>query len=513
MATSNHNAESGSRSEHEHDNDRALGDSDAGAVGRGDGRTGCRSPKTRALIAYAEGALSDRARAHIERHLDRCDVCVDGLASIELYEDARPILSRAEVPVQYDRLAWALAREARVVARTIRESAPPKTQTLILAAAAAIALAFSVTSMSDPGAIQGPEARAEAIADRPVTLTAISSGTDLLRQGGWPQEGRAGTELRAGDAIRTAAGAQAHLGSSVSRLALESHTEWTVLASDAHGLTSRLTTGGVHSVVRPLTSMQRHTILAGEWRVEVRGTHYAVWYGRSTAEGLQVAVQEGAVEVYYGERSVAQVGAGEQFSSDGVAASDVWTPVSAGLRGAVQAVTLPAQTSETTWALSDAQISSQRSLSVLVPDSDEAITGVGRNGQNVRFALRGPAPRAIDTGEVQERAPVQRPGTLAPALIAPVVQRGARGLQKCQEKVAKNGPSVVGRFELTIRIGVTGEVEQVRLQPSVRPDSEEERRGHRALAECVKAETQRWHFPAPTGGPVTFSQPISYGTR
>lgn len=474
---------------------------------------GCRTPKTRALIAYAEDALSERARAHLERHLDHCDVCVEGLASIELYEDARPILSRAEVPENYDRLAWVLAREARVVARTIRESAPPKTHALLLSAAAAIVLAFSVTSMSAPGVAPAPEARPEAIEDRPVTLTAISSGTELVREGGWPQEGRAGAELEAGDAIRTAEGAQAHLGSAVSTLALEGSTHWTVLASDARGLSSRLTSGGVHSVVQPLSSSQRHTILAGQWRVEVRGTHYAVWYGRSTPDGLQVTVNEGAVEVYYGERSVARVGAGEQFSSDGVPSADVLVPVSLDLAGAVETVTLPAQPAETAWTINETQVTAQRGLSVLMPAGAEAVTGVRRDGQPVRFALRGSAPREIETGEVQERAPVQRQGTLAASLIAPVVQRGARGLQKCQEKVAKNGPSVVGRFELTIRIGLTGEVELARLRPSERLETEEARQGHRALAACVTAETSRWHFPSPTGGPVTFSQPISYGTR
>src|SRR5690606_29359211 len=78
-------------------------------------------PKTAALLAYADGALSDAGRARLERHLARCEVCRRELAAMKLYERMAEDARETPAPEgDYARMELTRARAAPRVSQEIR---------------------------------------------------------------------------------------------------------------------------------------------------------------------------------------------------------------------------------------------------------------------------------------------------------------------------------------------------------------------------------------------------------
>ncbi len=115
--------------------------------------------------------------------------------------------------------------------------------------------------------------------------------------------------------------------------------------------------------------------------------------------------------------------------------------------------------------------------------------------------------RVIEGATLVPEAPPAQEGYLPAALIAPPVRAGMRNLQACHRQEARRGQPPSGIFSLRVTIGLTGRVRRAQLiQRAGEPPSNRFR-------QCVTQEAQRWSFPPPTGGTVTFDQPLRFTTR
>jgi hypothetical protein len=59
-----------------------------------------------------------------------------------------------------------------------------------------------------------------------------------------------------------------------------------------------------------------------------------------------------------------------------------------------------------------------------------------------------------------------------------------------------------------VTIGLTGNVTRAELVQRAGEEAPSE-----TFRQCVTEEARRWSFPPPTGGSVTFDQPLRFSTR
>jgi outer membrane biosynthesis protein TonB len=87
-------------------------------------------------------------------------------------------------------------------------------------------------------------------------------------------------------------------------------------------------------------------------------------------------------------------------------------------------------------------------------------------------------------------------GKLSASRISSVVRRGAKGIQRCYERVLKQNPNEGGKLVITVTIGGAGRVTSVAAKTGIGG----------GFGSCVKSRVKSWRFPRPKGGDVMFNK-------
>ena len=111
---------------------------------------------------------------------------------------------------------------------------------------------------------------------------------------------------------------------------------------------------------------------------------------------------------------------------------------------------------------------------------------------------------AIDADDLQAEPPRVREGYLPEDDIRDTVQRGLVRLRQCYEQGLRERPDLEGHLTVRITVGLDGSVSRVRVVGGDVPDG---------MQQCVRNYSERWTFPPPRGGFVTFDVPLAFGAR
>ena len=477
--------------------------------------TAC-SGKMAALLAYESDALSAEGRARVERHLPQCAVCRETLAAMQVYEGIAADVRRMEAPEpDWSTMELALRREARAASR--RAPAGRGVLWAGLALAAAALLAFVLLGDDDRTIVEAPVLvpgePSETVAARETITGEITAVIDGVRGGtnGELVPIGLGDEVREGMTLVTAMPAEAHVrfydGTGA---VLEAETEARVDSLRRGQVILALERGTVASEVAPLGDDGAYEIHAAPYVVRVRGTRFAV---RRAGGGVAVTVDEGVVEVVRDGEVVTVVEAPGRWSSSAAVEAPAQGRVPSAVATAPEASRWPAlRIAHVEWVTQwdvGGRALPPGAVAMRVPPGQLHVEGRGDRDKVWRAELvMGPDGQMIEADAVQPAAPPVRTGTLDPELIAPVVRAGVPRLRRCQAEVDRDlGVWVVGSFTLRVTIGRTGEVQRAALVP-VRVTGDVPP----AFEQCVLRQVQHWTFPPPTGGIVTFEQPLSYRT-
>jgi len=469
------------------------------------------SPKVAALIAYDSGLLTDAGRARVERHIAACDACRQTLVSIRAYESLVDDVRGLPAPEpDWSRMELSLRREARLAARAGRSSLSPWTLAAVaVAAAAVVALALLPRSDTEPTARPAPATpegpSAPAAEQRAALRAEVTLATEGVTDGARALE--VGSLLDEGAVVHVAAGAVAHLAFYEGTGVVLPGGSRARLAGLRHGqIRIGLEAGSVHSEVATLGEGDLYDVSAGRFTVRVRGTRFVVTI---EGEGVAVSVDEGVVEVTEGDRVVSTVRAPGQWSSEpGAERASVQRPH--GLSGAARSwpvLRLPPMASLTEWQIDELRVGAAGRMSLRLPPGEVTVAGFTDGTEMFRVVSTiGPEGLSVTPAELRPSAPPERQGQLDAALIMPVLAAGMPRLRSCQERLARLGPSVIGRYTLRMTIGLTGDVIRARLLSEGEPPPP-------AFTECILTEARRLVFPPPTGGTVDIAQPLQFRTR
>jgi len=158
--------------------------------------------------------------------------------------------------------------------------------------------------------------------------------------------------------------------------------------------------------------------------------------------------------------------------------------------------------------LSGTRLSAHDELSLRAPLGTLTLGAVDARGRSHEIQLD-VVPEGLRLAEAmlpQMTPPQAARGELDPQAIRAVVQARQRALRRCYERVLRQrgDPSLTqAAYSLRVDVGTRGDVRRVRLTSS---GSEP----HEALTDCITHEVRGWTFPAPHGGPVSFSLPLNF---
>lgn len=477
------------------------------------------SPKIAALLAYDAGVLKPEGRRRVEAHLAGCDACREALASMRVYDAlVRDVRAEPVPEPDWSRMELALRREARDASRRASRRAGPAVW-IGIAAAAAAGLGFFLLRPGGPTTVveaptfgvEGPVERAAPEPDRePVTGEVTAVVEDVQGGAGVLEALEVGAEVHEG--MRLVTGAQAFAQVRFfdgTGAVLRPDTSVRVEELRVGRVVLELEHGTVANEVASLGEGDRYVVRAGEYEACVRGTRFAVTH---TEVGTAVTVDEGVVEVFGDGEILETIRAPGTWRSSGgvepVPEGEVPAPLALSeASGGWPVLRLPAVDWVRGWEVAGVELP-PGTLAMRVPPGDVDVAARGDGGRSWRSRIRvGDEGHFVEADAIRPGAPPVRTGYLAPELIAPVVRRGQRGLARCQEQVDREtGRTVIGRFTLRVTIGRTGEVQHAQLLSSAEPPP-------RDFRQCVLSEVRNWTFPAPTGGIVTFEQPLNLGTR
>jgi len=304
-------------------------------------------PKTAALLAYAEGALSDRGRARVDRHLAACGTCRRTLAAIQTYDslvdEAREtpleVLAphlEADDPARTEdawralsrrlprRRGWsaALLGEHGSLGRGWRWGLSG-IGVLVLALAASLATVDDdgqdpTASAGTDGATGGLQATEKAAAgpiahESPPLDAWVLAGTGDARVAGrslpTSDDDESGVpRVRVGDSLEVSApggfldvavatpGRLPTAPSPATGLRVLGPARVHVDHLDEAGVTLRIAHGTLVAEVAPVPRSHRFRVLAGAWQARVLGTRFEVRRGIGDRPDLvEVVVDEGQV--------------------------------------------------------------------------------------------------------------------------------------------------------------------------------------------------------------------------
>lgn len=469
----------------------------------------------RAIAAYADGRLSAAGRRRLEARAatrpELAEALVRARALAELRRESERAAREAVSAARLERLELPLRREvARIDSARARRRWIGGTA-LGLAAAAAFALL-----LTRPPAASHPVAEVEPDPIAPLVVAAPALDAEITALAGEATiDGRdepltLGDTLREGELVTVAGSLHARIdeGTGVAiapglfrdRPSTSARVRLERLRAD--GIELALVEGRVASEVLTGTP---YAIVAGPYRIEVRGTRFSV---DRDADAVAVRLDEGRVAISRdGELLVLLEAPAEWQSSD---ALDV-----------PRAVERPrALASELRWPafrlpsgrfveieLDGSVLPALDGLAMRVPAGEHELIAVDAEGRRHRGIV------SVDEGFVfDERALTAEPsaprrGYLAPEVIREVVTPRVEQLKRCYERsLRRTHPELAGSYVLRVIVGTDGHVRRVRVVTDGEMPP--------PFVTCLQLEAQAWVFPRPEGdGPVTFDLPLAFSAR
>jgi hypothetical protein len=275
--------------------------------------------------------------------------------------------------------------------------------------------------------------------------------------------------------------------------------------------------------VATLGDDEQYVIAAGNWTVEVRGTHFSVRRPRGGHE-LMVTVAEGTVAVSRPGAEGALLHAPARWQSGGGSSGDEEPageprdeelPMPRGLAPAATewpVLSVPALAQVDAWVIDGTRVGAIGELALRIPRGSHTLRAVaGRRTAEVEVEL-GDGGRAslseTDLATLQSRlAPAAR-GTVDRQALSRSLAAARPALKRCHETLMRRRPDLAGPYEIDVEatLAPSGTVRGVRVRSREAqvPD---------ALAQCIETELGRRAFPRPTGGPVAFSLPLRFRPR
>ncbi|MBI2896084.1 MAG: TonB family protein [Deltaproteobacteria bacterium] len=120
--------------------------------------------------------------------------------------------------------------------------------------------------------------------------------------------------------------------------------------------------------------------------------------------------------------------------------------------------------------------------------------------------LPAPLPEEPDAGEptktVRKTGGRACNGTVDTAAVRRYAQSNSGALRRCYERRLKMNNLLQGRMEIGLTIGPGGQVQGARINADSVRDPE--------VAQCVRQAVSGWRLPAPAGGCVNVTYPISF---
>lgn len=494
--------------------------------------------KTAALLAYAEGLLSDEGTRRIEAHLDGCEVCQQELMAIQLYDRMVDDVSETEVPeVDFSKMGLTLAREAKRVSLEIEAAQAPSGRwgfwaAGALAVAAALALFFGGSFFGDtpspsPRVAETPTPETTPTPDIAVEpddlapqLTLAAGAVQRAAGEVAPTDVSVGQTLAEGDALAVDGLAHVRLDEGIGFVlasndaAAETAPARVQLArADIEGVQLDLMEGRLDSTVAGedarVEGWRREStfvVLAGRYEVRAQGAHGSVRFVTSYIDGdVTVGAHAGRLSIHRDGNEVARLEAPGQWSSRPGSLSDAAEArtvrgLGAALPDADATLVTLSHADLVRWSLDGTDIAHGGPVRLRVRNGSHRVTGWTLAGRSVEldFEATG-APTMMDEGTLEVRPPPRmRAGHLEPHVIAQVVGRGMRSVQQCWRRALReNTEGQQGNLQVTI--GSLGDVSRVRVTGLSGAE----------LRQCIENYARRWEFPPP-GGPVTFSQPLRF---
>lgn len=96
-------------------------------------------------------------------------------------------------------------------------------------------------------------------------------------------------------------------------------------------------------------------------------------------------------------------------------------------------------------------------------------------------------------------------GSVDTSAVRRYAQQNSGSLRRCYERRLKQNNQLAGRLEIGMTIGSGGQVQGARIVSDSVHDPE--------VASCVRQAVSGWRMPAPQGGCVNVSYPISFAPR
>jgi hypothetical protein len=468
------------------------------------------TPKTAALIAHAEGLLSDAGEARLARHLGSCAVCREELARIRAYEKVA-VEARAALPeIDFAKMDAALERESARISREIRQKAKRPPYGLYAMAVAAIVLLGLLIAWPDS---RPPEtSRREPEPEPTVTAPPIVflEPTVTLAAGGATKAPRvalhAGDVLHEGDRLETAADGVLHvILTGETGVVVEPDTIVTLAQAREEGVKLALASGRVSSVVEPFQRSSTFVVLAGGHSIEARGTRFVVSY----LDGVVgVDLSQGAVLVRTPDAREIELDAPARWSSSGIAADTGDEPAQAATPRPLGSVAVQLSAPDVMrWELDGTTVDTTGVVQLRVAPGEHRVRAWHRDDRVFNGLVRaGSEPVFLSEGELTAEAPRLRQGHLEEADIQRVMQEGRRQIARCHERAMRLRPDQrPPPMRLRIHVGLLGEVSRVQLLGA--GDAAPE------LRECIVRYAESWTFPPPGGSVPPIELPLTFSAR
>jgi ferric-dicitrate binding protein FerR (iron transport regulator) len=489
------------------------------------------SPKIAALTALHEGLLSPKGRARLEAHLAICEICREAQGSMVLFERISGDIRTSQTPeVDWEKVARRLDEKIAVERAAMPAKAPKKLRwgaSLAVVSAAAALLYWISVDTDSPAMVEAPSparlsrapsrveptrrariAREPQIMDDTAHLIAtvtLRAGDVRIREDGIEHSADVDDQLVEGAAIETELDSELHLRIATRTgiaLSEESHVRFAVLRDE--NVVLALERGHIASVVHAegFRSSSRFVVMASEYRFEGHATHFEV---ELEADSLRLDVAEGEVRVHRPDGRVETVRAPGHWSANGSSSEDGRTlqrPY--GLDGEAQAMLRADHPDIVRWEIGDLAFEGRGQLAMRVGLGALSITGFDEDGRAFRrVADIGGDGLTIDAhGLVADAPRVRANGFLPEREIREVVERGQLRLRQCYEQGLRERPDLEGQMRVQITVGLDGSVMRYRVTSGDIPEG---------MQACVRNYVERWSFPPPRGGTVTFEAPLSFG--
>jgi hypothetical protein len=350
-----------------------------------------------------------------------------------------------------------------------------------------------------------------ALALQLTALEGVAYGTDVA---GRRSALTLGVQPAEGWVLETEPGAELHLGlEQAAAVALTAGSRLRIARAREHELELRLEAGRVTSKVQPLAPGARYEVVAGDYRVAVRGTHFSVEL-RDADVGVQV--DEGVVAVSKDGALIEALQAPRRWPAETAAASEPRELLAlprALPEPAVDwpALQLPAWPRALRWDIDGTTLPAVGELQMRVPAGKLELAALMKDGRRVHVqVLIDPLgsrfdPRALRWAGDQPTG-IEPSTDLDPAAAAAVIRAAQPELQRCYERsLREQGPEGTLRARMKLGIDPHGGVRQIELTADTQLPP--------ALDDCVRRVATRLRFAAPGGTGIAFEAPLTFHPR